>query len=311
MFRYAAAIVVLLHQTLTLAAPWVSFSGSVSVSSRKWLFYDDFSQQAAGSPPDRRLWTIDLGHSYPGGPENWGTGELQTYTANRTNIAITTDGTLKITPMRGSNGTWTSSRIETTADWDMKCYEGQRMRVEARIKLGANSKAESLGIWQAFWALGSDFRGNFSDWPAVSEVDILESVNGETKLWKVAHCGVNPGGPCNEPSGISNITEGLTRGAWHTVAWEVDRRARPFSGEESMSWFMDGQRRWTLTASQMNDTKAWQTLVGGKKMLLLNVAVGGGFPDAIAKTKTPTNATRGGDGASMEVDYVRAYASWW
>ena len=76
-----------------------------------------------------------------------------------------------------------------------------------------------------------------------------------------------------------------------------------------MSWFIDGRRRWTLTASQVNDREAWEALAGGKKTLLLNIAVGGGYPNAVAGVMTPTNATRGGEGASIEVDYVAAYAS--
>ncbi|GJN81897.1 hypothetical protein PLIIFM63780_005433 [Purpureocillium lilacinum] len=293
------------------ARPRGHLDPSLPSGFRDCLFYDDFLQPA-GSQPDPERWTIDTGHSYPGGPANWGTGELQTYTADKGNIAISTEGTLQIIPVRGPNGTWTSSRVETTPTWDVACRKGWRMRVEARIKLGANAAAESLGIWQAFWALGSDYRGVYWNWPGVGEVDILESMNGEDKLRQAAHCGVNPGGPCDEPSGIGNITEGVTRGEWHRVAWEVDRRVWPRAAhdeEESMSWFIDGRRRWTLTASQVNDTEAWEGLAGGKKMLLLNIAVGGGYPDAVAGVKTPTNATRGGEGASMEVDYVAAYAS--
>ncbi|UNI19827.1 hypothetical protein JDV02_005977 [Purpureocillium takamizusanense] len=274
------------------------------------FFYDDFSQPA-GSQPSPSRWAFDLGHGYPGGPENWGTGEVQSYTSDPRNVAVTDRGTLKITPLRGADGTWTSSRIETTERWDIGCRKGDRMRIEARIRLGDDPATKQLGMWPAFWALGSEFRGDYSNWPGVGEIDILESINGENKLWNVVHCGFAPGGPCNEPSGLSHIDQDFRRGVWHTIAWEVDRRHWPLAEdekqEESMSWFVDGKKQWTLKQSAVKNDTAWEALAGGKKMLLLNVAVGGGFPDAVAGIKTPTNETVGGQGASMEVDYVAAY----
>ncbi|KAK7432003.1 hypothetical protein QQZ08_001293 [Neonectria magnoliae] len=270
------------------------------------LFYDDFSDQPPGSSPSSQRWTFDLGTSYPGGPANWGNGEAQHYTSDQENIHITEDKTLRITPIRGYDGNWTSSRIETTKDWDFGCKRGQRVRIEARIKLGDDPKEKQMGIWPAFWALGSDFRGNYTNWPSIGEIDIMESLNGEPKTWQVVHCGTAPGGPCNEFNGIGHTTDSVERGVWHTFAWEVDRRLG--LREESMSWFIDGVRQWGLTQSNVDDQAAWQALAGNKKMLLLNVAVGGTFPDAVAGVKTPTNATIGGEGASMEVDYVAAYA---
>ena len=271
------------------------------------LFYDDFSGRPVGSLPSPSKWHLDLGTSYPGGPENWGTGEVQTYTNSRRNIEITARNTLQITPQRAKNGSWTSARIETTAPWDFACQRGQRLRVEARLKLGDGPMSKQLGIWPAFWALGSDYRGDYWNWPAVGEIDILESVNGESKAWHVVHCGVAPGGPCKEFSGISNATDHVRRGVWHTLSWEVDRR-NAYLGE-SMSWFVDGRREWTLKESDVGDDDAWKALAGNKKMVLLNVAVGGSFPDAIAGFKTPTGKTVGGNEASLEVDYVAVYSS--
>lgn len=289
------------------------------------VFFDDFAQPA-GSLPSADRWTIDLGHSYPGGPPNWGTGERQRYTADARNLGVTAAGTLRITPRRAANGSWTSARIETTAAWDMGCAVGERTRVEARIRLGADAPARQLGIWPAFWALGAAFRGHHWNWPGVGEVDIVEGINGAPRSWGVVHCGTSPGGPCNEPSGISHIVEGLSRGAWHTYAWEVDRRRRaaprrPRSGGggggQAAAWhgerarlIVDGRVRWTLRPARLGNASAWEAVAGSKKMLLLNVAVGGGFPDAVANMTTPTNATAGGLGASMEVDYVAAYKTY-
>ncbi|KHN98053.1 glucan endo-1,3-beta-glucosidase A1-like protein [Metarhizium album ARSEF 1941] len=268
------------------------------------IFYDDFSGPE-GSLPDASRWTIDQGTQYDGGPEHWGTREVESYTADWQNIHITADGTLKITPVRGDGDSWTSARIETTADWDFACACGERLRVEASIKLGDNAEDRSLGIWPAFWALGAAYRGNYQNWPALGEVDILETVNGLRKIWSVVHCGTSPGGVCNEPNGISHTTEPFERGVWHSMAWEIDRSG---SGPESMTWYVDGRPQWTLWEQDVGDADAWHALAADPKMLLLNVAVGGGFPDGVSGLKTPTDETLGGDGASMEVDYVAVYS---
>ncbi|RDA88876.1 hypothetical protein CP532_5445 [Ophiocordyceps camponoti-leonardi (nom. inval.)] len=271
------------------------------------LFHDDFTDIDAGSLPSSAKWTPSLGTSYPGGAAQWGTGEVQNYTQAKTNIQVTDERTLLITPSRQEDGSWTSSRIETTPDWDFGCRPDQRVRVEARIKLGDDAQAKQLGIWPAFWALGASVRGNPTAWPAIGEVDVMETANGETTTRHAVHCGVAPGGPCNEFTGIGTMTQSVNRGEWHIYAWEVDRRAG--KGLEVLSWFVDGNERWRMEKQAIpnDDGSAWDSLVGGEKMLLLNVAVGGAFPDALAGGKTPTDATAGGRGASMEVDYVSVY----
>ncbi|PHH90863.1 hypothetical protein CDD83_2419 [Cordyceps sp. RAO-2017] len=273
------------------------------------LFYDDFSSEEPGSLPSRQRWKLDLGIAYPDGPEHWGTGEVQIYTDNRSNIAITNEGTLKITPIRLDNGTWTSARIETTPEGDFACQAGQRVRVQARIKLGDDPEERQMGIWPCFWALGSAIRERLRDALQLGEIDIMETINGRSELWHVVHCGTGPRGPCNEYDGLNHAVAGVARGQWHTVAWEIDRRSGSPRAEESMRWYVDGRLSWTLLESQIQDESAWTALVGNSRILLLNVAVGGGFPNGVSGIKTPTNMTLGGDGASMEVDYVAVFAS--
>lgn len=275
---------------------------------KKFLFYDDFTDRPVGGLPASWMWNIAAGTRDAGGPAHWGTGELETYTSHSPNIAITSDHKLRITPIRGHDGTWTSARLESKAPWDFCAEPGTRLRIEAKIKLGANAPSSQLGIWPAFWALGAAYRGNYTNWPGIGEIDILESVNGESQARHVVHCGVTPGGPCRESTGIASAPNMFQRGVWHTLAWEVDRRAGSALAEETMSWFVDGQVRWTLKESDVGNAAAWSAMAGDKKMLLLNVAVGGSLPDAIAGQKTPTRETLGGQGSAMEVDYVAVFA---
>ncbi|PFH61606.1 hypothetical protein XA68_16867 [Ophiocordyceps unilateralis] len=289
----------------TVATSREDDSSVIAEGFSRCLFYDDFSGPSVGSLPSTAKWTTVRGTSYPEGPANWGTGEVQTYTQDESNIQVTDDSTLLITPTRQADGTWTSSRIETTADWDFGCQPGRRVRVEAKIKLGDDSQTEQLGIWPAFWALGAGFRGHPWSWPAIGEIDVMETANGESTMRHAVHCGVAPGGPCGEFSGIGNATESIDRGEWHVFAWEVDRRFG--EGFELLTWLVDDYQRWSLEKPTVKDESAWKVLVEGEKMLLLNVAVGGALPDALAGSTTPNDDTVGGRGASMEVDYVAVY----
>lgn len=77
------------------------------------------------------------------------------------------------------------------------------MRIQARILMPDVTGTEAIGYWPAFWTLGSNYRGNYQNWPSVGEFDIMENVNGINSVWGVFHCGVNPGGPCRETDGIA------------------------------------------------------------------------------------------------------------
>ena len=98
-------------------------------------------------------------------------------------------------------GSWTSARIETQRT-DFKPPAGGVLRIEGRIQMPNVTGAAALGYWPAFWALGSPYRGNYQNWPGIGEFDIMENVNGINSVWGVLHCGVAPGGPCNEFNGI-------------------------------------------------------------------------------------------------------------
>jgi len=283
------------------------------------LFLEDFSLLKPGSLPSK--WSVSVGTSYPGGPPRWGTGEVQTYTSSAANIGITASGTLKITPQvstspRGRNQEaeqhWTSARIETKPAYDFACEAGKKLRIEGLIRLpGPAATPFQMGIWPAFWSLGAALRGNYMSWPAVGEIDIIESTNGLATAYHTVHCGTSgSGGPCKEPSGIGGQS-GLSRGDWHVAAVEIDRSnagGNDWRGEK-MTWLVDGRQTFSITGATVGDAAAWTSLARTPKFLLLNVAVGGSFPDAIARVKTPTPATAGGDTAAMEVRYVAVFAT--
>ena len=155
---------------------------------------DDFNGNA-GSLPSSSNWIYDTGHSYPGGPGNWGTGEVEVYTTNPANLQVTGGSSLQITPTL-NNGQWQSARIETQRT-DFQASPGRVMRMEARILMPDTthlSSAQSQGYWPAFWALGAPYRGNYQNWPSIGEFDIMENVNGINEVWGTLHCGSASGG---------------------------------------------------------------------------------------------------------------------
>lgn len=271
------------------------------------LFYDDFSSNGA---LDLSKWTYDLGTQYPGGPANWGTGEIQSYTNSLDNIYVTHEQTLRIVPLRDGRGGWTSARIETLPNWDFGAAIGQRIRVEAKVKLGSAAVDRQWGIWPAFWSLGSEYRNHYQNWPSVGEVDIVEGAHGLPNVWQTLHCGSSiTGGPCNEPMGrVQQAGSDIyNRDDWNIFSWELDRR---HGIEEQMTWFVNGKPLFVLKQSDLGNDEVWHKIVSNKKFLLLNVAVGGGFANAKAGFHTPTEKTIGGLSAAMEVDYVGVYESW-
>ena len=79
-----------------------------------------------------------------------------------------------------------------------------------------------------------------------------------------------------------------------------------------MTWFVDGRVTRTVSGATINDEAAWTAVTRKAKLVLLNVAVGGGFPDNVANpggARTPTSQTAGGVGASMEVRYVAVFST--
>lgn len=262
------------------------------------VWVDDFDGPA-NTLPSGANWIIDTGHGYPGGPGNWGTGEVQNYTNSTNNLGLDGTGNLKITPRRDGAGNWTSARIETQRS-NFKPPAGGVLAMESRIQMPNVTGNAALGYWPAFWALGSPYRGNYWNWPGIGEFDIMENVNGINSVWGVLHCGVNPGGPCNETTGLgaSRACPGSTcQSGFHTYRFEWDTSISP----QQFRWYVDGQQFHSISQSQLPaDTWSNMTSHAGY-FILLNLAIGGAFPDAL---NGPTPRAETVPDRPMVVDYV-------
>ena len=275
------------------------------------VFSDNFTQPA-GSGVDNQ-WTYDIGTQYSGTgcAPNWGTAEVESETASTTNVVEDGAGHLDITPV-ASGGSWTSGRLETVRD-DFEAPVGGELQVSASIR--QPDPQNGVGYWPAFWMLGNGYRStgfgtaglmDCSAWPRTGEIDIMEDVNALSDHSGTLHCGFisySPsfnGGPCNEYSGLSSGLQACNecQTGYHTYSVIVDR-TRP--GDEQIRWYLDGREFFSVAESQVA-APYWNDVVDHGFMVILDVAMGGAFPNAICGCTSPTAATT--SGASMSVASV-------
>ncbi|WP_433086121.1 family 16 glycosylhydrolase [Dactylosporangium sp. CA-052675] len=211
-------------------------------------------------------------HELGGG--GWGNGELQEYTQDAANGALTGDGRLAVTA-RHDGGTYTSVRIRSA-------FEGLYGRIEGVLQV-----PPGRGLLPAFWMLGADVAT--AGWPQAGEIDLMESLGA---------------GEPGTVHGTFHGPDGSERG------WERPFTARPAGGPEKgmhryglewwpgvLQWSVDGVVQATLRREDLGAKQAW--VFERPAYLLLNVAVGGRWP-GIPPPSTPFPQT-------MYVDSVH----WW
>ncbi|BFO17305.1 hypothetical protein SHKM778_36930 [Streptomyces sp. KM77-8] len=131
----------------------------------------------------------------------------------------------------------------------------------------------------------------------------MENTQGNNTVFATMHCGTSPGGPCNETSGIGSSTtcQGTTcQAGFHTYRMEWDRS----TSVEEVRFYLDGNNFHTVRANQV-DATTWTNATNHGYFIILNVAMGGGFPDAFGGG--PDSGTQ--PGHSMLVDYVQVLTS--
>ncbi len=208
------------------------------------------------------------------GAGGWGNNELQYY---RRENATVENGALVITAKRENFGgaSYTSARMKTQG---LKTFRFGR--IEARMKLPS-----FLGAWPAFWMLGANLPQ--VGWPASGEIDVMEHVNDENKVYGTIHWQDHTGAYAQYGGNTATtVTD------WHVYAVEWDTN--------TIRWFVDGNKYHEVNiANGVNGTDEFQK----DFFLLLNFAVGGNWPGF--------NVNNAALPARMYVDYVRVYAPTW
>jgi hypothetical protein len=250
------------------------------------VFSDDFSG-GSGSGIDSQ-WMYDTGAG-----SSFGTGEIETMTNSTSNVHQDGNGNLDITAL-GSGSSWTSGRVQTTSA-NVGAPAGGELEVTASIQ----QPSGGLGYWPAFWMLGP------GQWPENGEIDIMEDVNSLSELSGTVHCGTDPGGPCNEPNGIGSGLVGCSgcQSGYHTYTMILNRTN---TSNESITFYLDGNSYFTVTEAQVG-TSTWQAAFDHNLSIILDLAMGGAYPNGVCNCTTPTSSTA--SGGTMSVAYVAAYST--
>jgi beta-glucanase (GH16 family) len=243
------------------------------------VWSDEFDGPA-GRSFDRTRWTADVGGS------GFGNQEREYYTTRPENVALDGLGHLVLTALAETPSPvfqcwygqclYTSARLKTTG-----LFAQTYGRFEARIRI-----PRGQGIWPAFWMLGANV--DQVGWPRSGEIDIMENIGREPSTVHGTLHGPGYSGS-NGIGGINTLTSSVFADDFHvfTVSWEPAQ----------IRWYVDGRLYHLVIPRTLPAGSAW--VFDHPFFLLLNVAVGGGWPgDPNGATTFPQ---------TMLVDYVRVY----
>jgi beta-glucanase (GH16 family) len=263
---------------VTLLANALALAQTRNPASSNWtLTWSDEFNGSNGSAVDSSKWISETGGN------GWGNDELEYYT-NRLQNAHQQDGNLVIRVLKekytGDDGVtrdYSSARLKTLGKFT-QTYG----RFEARIKI-----PRGQGIWPAFWMLGDDI--DKAQWPTCGEIDIMENIGKEPAL---IH-GTIHGPGYSGSKGISALyalaSSQKFADDFHLFAVEWEPAAIRF--------YVDDHLYASRTPADLPPGTRW--VYDHPFFLLLNVAVGGGWPGSPdASSAFPQ---------TMLVDYVRAY----
>jgi beta-glucanase (GH16 family) len=163
-----------------------------------------------------------------------------------------------VTP-EGKKFDFTSGRMDTRGK-----FEFTYGTAAARMRLPAGE-----GLWPAFWVLGA------GPWPATGEIDVMENVGDPSWVSAAMH---GPGYSGDTPivrratfPGGQDIT------GWHvySVDWAPD----------SLVFRVDDREIYRVTRAMITKYGRWA--FDNPKFLILNLALGGGYPRSVNGTSAP------------------------
>jgi len=239
------------------------------------LAWSDEFNGPDGSQVDSSKWVMETG----GG--GWGNDELEYYTTRPQNSFVH-DGNLvikaleeKYTGADGVSRNYTSARLKSQGKFSQKYG-----RFEARIKI-----PKGQGIWPAFWMMGEDI--DKVQWPTCGEIDIMENIGKEPAIVHGTIHGPGYSGDHGISAAFSFPTEQRFADDYHVYAVEWE--------PETIRFYVDDHLYATRTPADLPKGSKW--VYDHPFFILLNVAVGGGWPGNPDATSVFPQM--------MLVDYVR------
>jgi beta-glucanase (GH16 family) len=258
----------------------------------KEVWSADFSGPP-GAGVDQAQWLYQTGN------DKFGNGEVETMTSSPQNVHLNGKDELDISASY-QDGIWTSGRIRSVAAFTPPA--GGEMQVVANIQ--QPDPGNGLGYWPAFWLLGE------GTWPEHGEIDILEDVNALSDHSGAFHCGNldqhnadGTLGPCHEDTGLSSHLRPCSQcqDGFHTYSVIVDLR-NPDDGQ--IRWYLDGSEFFSVQETEVG-TGAWNEAIDHGFWIILDLAMGGSYPDDTCHCSAPDSVTS--SGGTMRIRNVAVY----
>jgi beta-glucanase (GH16 family) len=265
-FEVRAAPAEAMRQSILCAVIIMGCAGMLlpaqSGSPVRTIFSDDFS----GRQLDRSKWNVivtgetvnDEQQAYVDSPETIGTVH-DSPGADGGALAIRTRYKPRFTTPEGVRFDFISGRLDTRSRFDFTYGTAA-----ARVKLTAGA-----GLWPAFWALGS------GEWPDTGEMDIMENVGDPVWINFALHGPKYSGDKALAKRKYFTAPEGIT--GWHvyTMRWTTD----------ALAFLVDDHEEYRVTRASVEQHGAW--VYDNPKFLILNQAIGGGYPQAVNGVHRP------------------------
>src|SRR5882757_8404350 len=229
------------------------------------IFFDDFS----GKDLDRSKWNVEItGNTMNKEQQAYVDSSATIYIAHGADAEGAANGALVLQPRfapgfktpEGKSFDFISGRINTK-----KKVEFTYGEASARIRM-----TEGAGLWPAWWMLGN------GHWPDAGEIDVMEYIGEHDWASAAVH---GPGYSGETPfvnrlyfPGANDVTH------WHIYAvdWTPD----------SLIFKYDGIPMFRVTRSMVEHYGKWA--YDNPEFLVLNFALGGGYPVKINGVKSPS-----------------------
>lgn len=228
------------------------------------VFFEDFN----GKTLDRTKWNVEVtGNTVNDEKEAYVDSSSVLYIAHGKDAEGATNGALVIkaiyhpgyTSKEQKKYDFLSGRINT-----QKKMEFTYGTASARMKISSGA-----GMWPAFWALGN------GEWPGCGEIDIMETVGDSSWVSNALH-GPNYFG--NTPLVYRYFFPPNTNvDQWHIYSVDWSPKQLVFK--------TDGKVTYTVTRVMVEKYGRWA--FDNPKFIILNFALGGGYPNGVNKIKSP------------------------
>jgi beta-glucanase (GH16 family) len=228
------------------------------------VFFEDFN----GPGLDRSKWNVEVtGNTVNDEQQAYVDSSSVLYIAHGKDAGGAANGALVIKPIYHPG--YTSK--------EQKKYDFISGRINSQSKMeftygtaSARMKMSSgAGLWPAFWALGN------GKWPDCGEIDMMETVGDSSWISNALH-GPNYFG--NTPLAYRYFfPKGVDVDQWHvySVDWTPDL----------LVFKTDGVTTYTVTRAMVEHYGRWA--FDNAKFIILNFALGGGYPGGVNKVKAP------------------------